>query len=144
MKPPRIAWALLTCTAVGACEGLPDFDFAIGDIAGLWVASSFEYRPNSGGAAAVDLIQRDGATFSLSVDNSTNPASVASILDDGMGSQSSGGGFVDPVEGTLTISGDVFAITQDGNDMTLTSSAQMFDFGGGSESATLIIELSRL
>ena len=134
---------LAALPALTACETSTVLGFAIGDISGLWLATTYVYAENAAGQGAVDLVERDGARFTLVVDNSTNPPIASTTFNDGMGNEVSGGGPVDIVVGTLEIEGAVFTVDHDGNEMTIVNGSAMFDFGSGSRNAVLTIELER-
>jgi len=144
MKPTKVLLGLVVAIAMSGCEKDTLLDFAIGDISGLWTAESYEYVSNADSNTRVDLISRDGAFLTLTVDGSVSPPTVGSSFDDGMGGMTSGGGNVDLRNGTLQIGDDLYTIDQDGNSMTLTNPSTTFDFGSGPVSATLIILLNRV
>lgn len=135
---------LVVAVAMSGCEKDTLLDFAIGDISGLWTAESYEFVSNADVNTRVDLISRDGAFFTLTVDSSVSPPTVGSSFNNGMGTTTSGGGDVDLRNGTLQIGDDRYTIDQDGSGMTLTNSTTTFDFGSGPVSATLVILLNRV
>lgn len=133
---------LLACVTLSGCRPETILGFAIGDISGLWVGTAYVYADASGGGL-VDLIERDGARFTMTVDNSVAPPVVGTTFSDGQGMQMSGGGIVDITVGTLMIGDDVFDVDHRDDEMTITNASMMYDFGSGSRSATLRIELVR-
>jgi len=135
---------LIIAVAMSGCQQDTLLDFAIGDIAGLWTAESYEYVSNADVNTRVDLISRDGAFLTLTVDSSVSPPTVGSSFDDGMGALTSGGGEVDLRNGTLRIGDDEYMIDHDGNSMTLTNPTTTFDFGAGPVSSTLVIRMNRV
>lgn len=143
MKQNRLVVIAVVCLAMAGCRPDTILGFAIGDISGLWVATAYVYADGSAAGSEVDLISRDGARFTMTVDNSVAPPSVGSTFSDGQGVDTSGGGIVDITLGTLTISDDVFEVQHRDNQMTITNDSMMFDFGSGSRSASLRIELVR-
>lgn len=111
------------------------------DLQGTWSASVYEYTDNSDSQNVVDLIQRDGATFTMVVDAS---GTVATELDDGVGGTSSDSGTFNSTGSTLTLSGTTFNASRSGDRLTLTNPQDEFDFGTGSVvPATLRIVLNR-
>ena len=135
-----LATSLLTAGCSDRLTGL-----AIGDVAGLWTASLYEYSDNANSQTRVDLVQSFGAMMTMSIVNETGvPPTVGTIFDDGMGSTTSAAGTVDVAAGTLTIGADTFIIDHNGNDMTLTNASKSYDFGNGTTSATLKIVLRRI
>jgi|TARA_B110000116_G_scaffold211780_1_gene187665 hypothetical protein len=132
------------CVSVTGCQPDTVLGFAIGDISGLWVASSYVYSDASGGGPSVDLVARDGAMFTAVVDYGPRPPIISTTFDDGAGMEVSGGGTVDITVGTLTIENDVFDIVDNDVEMTLTCGAMMYDFGSGAQAAVLTIQLGRI
>ena len=110
------------------------------DLQGTWTASVYEYVDNANSATVVDIIQRDGASFTLTVDGS---GTASTQLDDGQGSTSSDSGTFNSTGTTLTLGGVLFAAQRDGNVLTLSDSESSFDFGAGSTSATLRVVMNR-
>lgn len=111
------------------------------DLQGTWSASVYEYTDNSDSQNVVDIIQRDGATFTMVVDAS---GTVSTELDDGVGGTSSNSGTFNSTGSTLTLSGTAFNASRSGDRLTLTNPEDEFDFGTGSDvSATLRIVLNR-
>ena len=111
------------------------------DLEGIWTASVYHFTDNANPHNVVDIIQRDGASFTLTVD----AAGIANtLLDDGLGSSSSDSGTLNSSGTTLTLSGATFDASRNRNGLTLTNSASQFDFGSGSSvAATLRITLNR-
>ena len=110
------------------------------DLEGTWIASVYEYTDSANAQNVVDIIQRDGASFTMTVDAS----SIASTLfDNGIGGSSSDSGTLNSLGTTLTLAGVTFDAVRVGNVLTLTNPSSTFDFGGGSTSATLRIVMIR-
>ena len=135
---------LLTIPLLSACAGDTLLGFEIGDIGGLWTASSYEFVSNATSTERVDIIDRDGAFFTLSVDDSVQPPVVGSTLDNGSGSRTDRSGTVDIRDGLMTLGDDTFSVIHDGNRMTLINEDSSFDFGSGTVSATVVITLNRI
>ncbi|MDE0899457.1 MAG: hypothetical protein OSA81_10600 [Longimicrobiales bacterium] len=133
-----------TCVSLTGCQPDTVLGFAIGDISGLWVASSYVYSDVSGEEPSVDLVARDGAMFTAVVDYGPRPPIISTTFADGAGMEVSGGGTVDITVGTLTIEGDVFDIVDNDVEMTLTGAAMMYDFDSGARAAVLTIQLGRI
>lgn len=126
----------LTLTACGDETGLDAVD-----LQGTWNATVYEYTDNANSSNVVDIIVRDGATFTLTVD-ATGTAS--SVLDDGVGGNSSDSGTLNSTGTTLTLGGISYSAVRSGDMLTLTNADQEFDFGSGSSvSASVRIVLDR-
>ncbi len=111
------------------------------DLQGTWNATVYEYTDNANSSNVVDIIQRDGASFTLTVDASGN---ASTLFDDGLGDSNSDSGSLDSVGTTLTLGGVPFDAVRNGNVLTLTNANRQFDFGSGSSvSATLRIVMNR-
>ena len=134
----RALTLILGLTAVAACGDSTGLDAE--DLAGTWVANVYEYTDNAVSQNVVDIIDRDGATFQLSVDAN---GTASTVLDDGMGSTSSDSGTLDSTSMTLTLAGVPFDATRDGDLLTLVYTESSFDFGAGSTLATLRIVMTR-
>lgn len=144
LSQARIGVLLALCLSASGCASDTILGFAIGDISGLWRATSYEYRSNADPGLRVDLVARDGAMMTLSVSNAQSPPLASSTFDDGRGGGASGGGAVNVRDGTLTIGTTVYQVDHDGDRITLTDSSAMFDFGSGIVPATLVIRLTRI
>lgn len=144
MKRSGVRIALVASVVLGATACAQDtlLGFAIGDISGLWQASTYVYEETGAGSGSVDLISRDGALFTMTVVNASPPV-ASTTFDDGAGNVVSGGGPVDIVVGTLEIEGDLYVIDHQDDQMTLTNQSMTFDFGSGARAARLTIELAR-
>ena len=142
----RVIYLLIVgaCVSLSGCQPDTVLGFAIGDISGLWVASSYVYSDISGGGQSVDLVARDSASFTAVIDYGLRPPIISTTFDDGAGMEVSGGGAVDIRGGTLTIEGDVFDILDNDAEMTLTGRTTMYDFGSGAQAAVLTIQLGRI
>ena len=111
------------------------------DLQGTWNATVYEYTDNANSSNVVDIIQRDGASFSLTVDAS---GSASTLFDDGLGDNNSDSGNLNSAGTTLTLAGVAFDAVRNGNVLTLTNANRQFDFGSGSSvSATLMIVMNR-
>ena len=107
---------------------------------GTWIAINYEYTDNADELRVVDIITRDHASFSLTVDAN---GTASTLLDDGVGGTSSDSGTLDSTQTTLTLAGSPFEAQRDDDKLRLTYGAASFDFGEGSTSATLRIVLIR-
>ena len=108
---------------------------------GSWTASVYEYTDNANSQNVVDIIQRDGATYSLVVNSDGN---ASTLLNDGLGSTSSDSGTLNSTSTTLTLGETTFSAVRDGDLLTLTDANSSFDFGSGSStSATLRVVTNR-
>jgi len=138
MRASKTLTTMALALAVAGC------DTGLGlDLTGLWVANTYEFR--SGDQVAVDLIERDGASFSLTVRRFLDGTRQATALfDDGTGERTTMSGEVRTEERTFTFDSVVYDFTHEGGVLTLTSESQTFDFGDGPESATLTIRLTQL
>ena len=111
------------------------------DLEGAWMATVIEFTDNADLQNVVDVLQRDGASFTLTVDAA---GTVSSLFDDGVGGSSSDSGSLDSTGTTLTLGGQVFSASRNANVLTLSDASDQFAFGGGSEvPATLRIVLNR-
>jgi len=133
-------WTLLVFLGVAAaCQD--GTGLSADDLEGIWVATSYEFTDNANPQSKVDVIQRDGASFTLTVDDD----GIASTLFlNGLGSSSSDSGTMSSAGDRLTVGGVTFDASRNGDVLTLTNASAQFDFGTGSSvPATLQIELSR-
>ena len=136
----RSICSLTILLTLGACGDDGTSLDAVG-MEGTWNATVIEFTDNADSQNVVDLIQRDGATFTLVVD-ATGTAS--STFDDGVGGTSSDSGTLNSAATTLTLGGQIFDATRNGDALTLVDPDELFDFGSGSDvSATLRMVLSR-
>lgn len=138
MKASRMLSAVAVAMTLVGC------DSALGvDLTGLWVASSYTYQSSTG--ETVDLISRDGASYSLTVDRFLDGRRrVTTSFTDGMGGSSTMSGEVFVDEGTFVFDTVTFRFTREGNVLTLEDPSATFDFGSGPEAATLTIRLTQL
>lgn len=135
--------AMLTAIAVSAAVvGCDDNGTGLEatDLQGTWIASVYEYTDNANALSVVDIIQRDGASFTLTVDAS---GSASTVFDDGLGNTSTDSGTLNSTTNTLTLGGTIFDAQRNGNVLILTDTDSSFDFGAGSTSATLRIVMNR-
>jgi hypothetical protein len=140
MRNLRSIYSLATLLVLGACGDDGTSLDTVG-LEGTWNATVIEFTDNANSQNVVDLIQRDGASFTLVVD-ATGTAS--STFDDGVGGTSSDSGTLNSDATTLTLGGQTFDATRNGDVLTLVDPGELFDFGSGSEvAATLRIVLSR-
>lgn len=98
------------------------------DLQGTWTATVYEFTDNANASNVVDIIARDGATFTLTVDAS---GTASTLLDDGVGGSSSDSGTLDGTGTSLTLGGVVFAAVRNGNVLTLTNADQDSTSGVG-------------
>lgn len=139
MKASKTLGALAVAMAVAGC------DTSVGPgLSGLWIASSYVYQ--SGTGQTVDVIERDGASFTLTVTRGFDGGRVVTTtFEDGAGGRETMSGEVSVDAGTFTFETVVFDFTRRNNELILVSSgSQTFDFGAGPESATLTIRLTQL
>lgn len=130
---------VIAATALGACDATTTLDAE--GLAGTWTARSIEYTSTADSATRVDLVARDGASFSLVVDAD---GTASTVFDDGVGGTSSDSGTLDGTETTLTLGGQTFDAVRSGDELVLTDPDDEFDFGSGSAvPAILVIELTR-
>ena len=134
---------LLSISLLSACASDTILDLEIGDVGGLWMASSYEYVSNVS-SARIGIIERDGTTFTPSVDDSVQPPIVGSTLDNEAGGITNRSGTVDIRKGIITLGDDSFRVIHDKDFMTLTNEASQFDFGIGSLTATVVIAPDRI
>lgn len=133
------AWAAVAVTvAVSGCST------SIGvDLTGLWLADSYVYS-NAGGAT-VDLVARDGASMSLTIDrfiDARRRVTARFVDGDGVEQVLSGEVFLD--QRYLELDGTRFDFDRTDTVLTLINTADSFDFGSGAETATLTIRLMQL
>lgn len=124
---------------VGACGDETGLDAV--DLQGTWNATVYEYTDNADAQNVVDLIARDSASFTLTVDAA---GTASTLFDDGVGGSSSDSGTLNSAGTTLTLAGEAFEAERNGDVLTLTNPNDEFDFGTGSSvAATLRIVLRR-
>lgn len=139
MKATKTMMALVASLATFGCA---DPGFGV-DLTGLWIANSYEYRSDTG--TNVDLIQRDGASMSLTVDFRGDGTRRASVLfNDGLGGSETMTGDVDLDAGTFTFPNVTFQFSRNDEVLTLVDTNATFDFGSGDEPARLTIRLTQL
>ena len=129
---------IVASVAIAGCDGGTGLEVA--DLQGTWIASVYEYTDNGNSQNVVDIIQRDGASFTLTVESS---GTASSLLDDGQGNTSSDSGTLDSTASTLTLGGVAFEARRNGGVLTLVDTDSSFDFGSGSTSAVLRIVMNR-
>lgn len=129
---------MAVATAVGACST------SVGvDLTGLWVADSYEFR--SAGGSTVDLIARDGASMTLTVDRFLDGRRrVTARFNDGMGGVETLSGEVFVDQALFEFETGTFQFDRTDEVLTLTRASETFDFGSGPEAATLTIRLTQL
>lgn len=111
------------------------------DLEGTWAASVYEFTDNANASNVVDVTVRDGATFTLTVDEN---GTASTLFDDGVGGSSSDSGTLNSEGDVLTLGGVAYNAVRDGNLLTLTHDDQDFDFGSGSSvSASVRIVMNR-
>lgn len=130
--------ALVAAVAISAC------DSSLGvDLSGLWFAESYVYESASG--EMVDLVERDGASMSLTVDLfGDGRRRVTALFNDGSGGTENLTGEVSLDDGLFIFETKVFQFTRRDALLTLTNTSDSFDFGDGLEPATLTIRLMQL
>ena len=133
-----MAAMMATSLAFVGCDDTTGLD--ADDLAGTWTAGVYEYTDNADAQNVVDVIVRDGASFTLTVDAGGN---ADTLFDDGLGSTSSDSGTLNSTNTTLTLGGATFDAQRNGDLLTLMDANQSFDFGGGSTPATLRVVMSR-
>lgn len=139
MEFRRLVTALTIGLAATACGDETGLEAV--DLQGTWTATAYEFTDNANSAEVVDVIVRDGASFTLSVDAG---GGASTLFEDGVGGSSSDSGSLNSVGTVLTLSGTPFDAARSGDTLTLTDASAQFDFGSGSSvSATLRIILSR-
>ena len=133
-----------TISLFAACVALVGCEDALGiglqDLQGTWEATTYRYAENAAPSNTVDIIQRDGASFTLTVDAE---GTASTLFDDGLGGSSSDSGTLDGTQTTLTLAGSTFRALRNGDVLTLTDVSAEFDFGSGSTPATLVVVMSR-
>lgn len=140
MKYARRLLAIAAALSITACGDPTSLDPI--DMIGVWSATVYEYTDNANASSVVDIIQRDGATFTVSIEANEN---VSVLFTDGMGNQSSDSGDFNVAGNVLRLSGVGYTAVRDGETLTLTHADQQFDFGSGSSvSASVRIVLGRL
>ena len=111
------------------------------DLEGTWNATSIVFTNNANSAESVDIVQTDGASFTMTV---TASGSVSTLFDDGQGSTDSDSGTLSSDGSSITIGGDTFQAVRSGDQLTLTNANETYDFGSGSAvPATLVVRLTR-
>lgn len=140
----RVMKSFWTWAAMSFAVTLAGCDTGVGvDLTGLWIADSYEYRSESG--MTVDLIERDGASMSLTVDRFLDGRRrVTTLFNDGSGETETMSGEVFIDDGLFTFETVVFQFSRQGEGLTLTNALDSFDFGSGVEPATLTIRLTQL
>ena len=134
-----ITLLLLMLSTAAACSETTGLDAV--DLEGTWNATVIEFTDNADSQNVVDILQSDGASLTLTVDAD---GTASSVFDDGVGDTDSDSGTLDSTGTTLTLGGQIFSASRNGNVMTLSDPNEQFDFGSGSEvPATLRIVLTR-
>ncbi len=112
------------------------------DLAGTWNATSIVFTNQANTAESVDIIVRDGASFTMTVQAS---GSISTTFNDGQGGNSSDSGTFSSTGSSVTLGGDTYQAVRSGNTLTLTNNAEMFDFddNGSDEPATLVATLKK-
>ena len=130
--------AFLATVAAGCSDDGTGLDVV--DLEGTWLATVYEYTDNANAENVVDVIQRDGASFTMTVDAA---GTASTIFDDGVGGTSSDSGTLNAEGDLLTLAGDPFTAQRSGDTLTLEYADDSFDFGEGSVPATLRIVMTR-
>lgn len=121
------------------------------DLAGSWIATKYEVTDRTVAQVTVDLIERDGVDFRLSIQESGN---ITINFDDGAGQQAilsgtlrswvTGSGSDEQAHAEITTQGRTFLVGLDAGALILVDGDIFFDTGTGSfVPATLRIELLR-
>ncbi len=110
------------------------------DLEGTWNATSIVFTNNANSAESVDIVQTDGASFTMTVSAS---GSVSTLFDDGQGSTSSDSGTLSSDGSSINIGGDTLQAVRSGEQLTLTDANDTYDFGSGSVPATVVVRLTR-
>ena len=110
---------------------------------GIWIADSIVYTDNADANNTVDTVVRDGASWQMTV---LAGGSVSAFVDDGVNTPQTLTGQAPRGSGTFTIGDVEYGSTRVLNDITLTNTAQMFEFDSvtGLVSATVQIFARRL
>lgn len=132
------AGLFMSTLALVGCEEV--IGLAFQDLQGTWDASTYRFAENADPSNTIDLIQRDGASFVLTVDSD---GTASTLFDDGLGGSSSDSGTVDGTHTTLSIGETSFRALRSEDVLTLTDVSQTFDFGSGSTAATLVVVMNR-
>ena len=138
MKTVGIAAMMTAVLALVGCGDSTGLDAE--DLQGSWVATVYEYTDSANSQNVVDIIQRDGASFTLDVDEAGN---AATVFIDGLGSTSSDTGMLNSTSTMLTLGGITFDAVRDSDVLTLTYDNSSFDFGSGAVPATLRVVMNR-
>jgi len=135
MKSLKLA-VFAALVAVSGCDEV--LNLAFQDLQGTWTATTYRFAENASPSNTVDLIQRDGASFSLTVEAD---GAATTVFDDGLSGSSLDSGSLDGTSTTLTLGDSSFRALRSGDVLTLTDVSTSFDFGTGSAPATLVIVL---
>ncbi|NNF26493.1 MAG: hypothetical protein HKN73_04615 [Gemmatimonadetes bacterium] len=139
MQSRLMALTLATGLALAAC-GDDGTGITAQDLQGTWEASVYEFTDNADPLSVVDVILRDGASFTLTVDADGN---ASTLFDNGIGGSSSDSGVLNSDGTILTLAGDPFDAVRNGDRLDLSYATSSFDFGSGSVAATLRIVMNR-
>ena len=137
MRILRLLFLAITVGTMTGCDTTADFGAV--NLAGEWDAIVYEYTDNAN-ATVIDIIQRDGASFMLTVDSN---GEASTLFDNGLGNTSSDSGTLNSTETTLTLAGVTYTAELSGDVLTLRDPDSSFDFGNGSVSASLRIVMIR-
>ena len=135
----KLAVTLALGLAVGGCDDIGT-GIALQDLQGTWDAMTYTFAENSAPSNRVDIIQRDGASFRLTVETD---GTASTLFDDGLGGTSSDSGDLNGTHTTLTLDGATYVAVRNGDLLSLTDASASFDFGSGSVPATRVIVLER-
>jgi len=147
MKLKHLTIPLMALTLMGACTDDGATGVEVDDLAGTWTATAMVFTSAADPTTSVDLVP-EGATLTLVLgaegSYSFIYASPWEPTEDEAGVYEVSGHTL-----TLSITGtedpEAWEISRNGDTMTLTDSAEVFDFVDGvEEDATLVITLVRL
>lgn len=139
---------LLASAMVSACASETTGLEAV-DLAGSWIATKYEVTDRTTVQATVDLIERDGVDFRLTIQES---GSIAINFNDGFGQSSTvsgtlrswvtGSGEDEQAHAEITAAGRTYLVGRDVDALVLVDADIAFGIGGGVfVPATLRIEL---
>lgn len=132
----KLVTALALCVAASGCNR----DAVALELTGIWLADSHAYESATG--EVVDIVARDGATTTVAANLTFEGWRVSVVLDDGKGNVENLFGFVE--NDRFIFPDAVWNYTRNGDRMQITSDSETFDFGDGSEPASLDIRLTRV
>lgn len=139
MNARRLTEVIMIGLAMAGCGDETGLEAV--DLQGTWRATVYEFSDNANSANVIDIVQRDGATFTLTVDAT---GSASTLFDDGVGGSSSDSGSLNSAGTVLTLAGIAYDAVRNADVLSLTDPSAQFDFGSGSSvSATRRIVMNR-